>query len=238
MNLIPVLSTLVTFVFTVFIFQRFLKKGGIHLLVWSIGFLLYGLGTLTEVLLSITFNEWFLKLWYLAGAMLTAAWLGQGTFYLLVRKIKIVNSFTAGLLLVSLLSLTLLFSSPLTAAAGSFIPAHPVSSQYKEILVRGSLITTLTILLNIYGTILLVGGALYSAYLFWRKQVLLNRMIGNLLIAAGALAPAIAGTFVKAGWVDGLYLSELVGVVLILIGYQLAIINNPAERSVQVEAPY
>ncbi len=238
MNLIPVLSTLVTLVITVFIFRRFLKKGGTHLLVWAIGFLLYGLGTLTEVLLSISFNEWFLKVWYLAGAMLTAAWLGQGTFYFLVRKIRIVNAFTVGLVLVSLLSLVLLFSSPLTAAARSFIPAQPVSAQYKEILVRGGLLTTLTILLNIYGTILLVGGALFSAFLFWRKQVQLNRVIGNLLIAAGALSPAMAGTFVKAGLVDGLYLSELVGVVLILIGFQFATSHRPAEESIQAKATH
>jgi hypothetical protein len=34
--------------------------------------------------------------------------------------------------------------------------------------------------------------------------VLLNRMIGNVLIAAGALAPAMAGSFVKMGLVDAL----------------------------------
>jgi hypothetical protein len=236
MNLIPVLSTLITFVITGFIFQRFLRKGGIHLLIWSIGFLFYGLGTLTEVLLSITFNEWILKLWYLAGAMLTAAWLGQGTFYLLVRKTRIVNIFTIGLVTVSLLSLVLLFSSPLTAAAGSYVPSQPVSSQYKDILVRGALLTTLTIALNLYGTIILVGGALYSAYLFWRKQVMLNRVIGNLFIAAGALSPAMAGTFVKAGLIDGLYLSELVGVVLILVGFQFATAHSPAEKTANVQA--
>jgi hypothetical protein len=76
------------------------------------------------------------------------------------------------------------------------------------------MITLLTIVLNIYGTIALVGGALYSAYLFWRKSVLFNRMLGNLLIAAGALMPAMAGSFVKAGLVDWLYMSELLGVVL------------------------
>ena len=44
-------------------------------------------------------------------------------------------------------------------------------------------------------------------------------MIGNILIAIGALAPAMAGSFVKLGLVDGLYLSELVGVVLMYIGF-------------------
>ncbi len=92
--------------------------------------------------------------------------------------------------------------------------------------------TLLTILLNIYGTIALVGGAIYSAYLFWRKKVLANRMIGNLLIAAGALMPAMAGSFVKAGLVDLLYLSEFVGVVLMYAGFLLATAEQPAGKRV------
>ena len=36
-------------------------------------------------------------------------------------------------------------------------------------------------------------------------------MIGNILIAAGALMPAMAGGFVRAGLVDWLYVSELLG---------------------------
>ena len=66
------------------------------------------------------------------------------------------------------------------------------------------------------------GGALYSAYLFWRKQVLLNRVLGNVLIAAGALAPAMAGSFVKAGLADVLYVSELIGAILMFAGFYLS----------------
>jgi hypothetical protein len=80
----------------------------------------------------------------------------------------------------------------------------------------------LTILLNIYGTITLVGGAIYSAYLFWRKSILADRMIGNLFIAGGALMPAMAGSFIKAGLLDWLYLSEMIGVVGMYIGFVLA----------------
>ena len=44
-------------------------------------------------------------------------------------------------------------------------------------------------------------------------------MIGNVLIAVGALAPAMAGSFVNLGLPDLLYMSELVGVVLMYIGF-------------------
>ena len=82
--------------------------------------------------------------------------------------------------------------------------------------------------MNIYGTLGLVGGALYSAFLFWRKRVLADRMVGNILIAAGALMPAMAGSLVKAGLVDWLYLSEFLGVVFMYAGFLRATAYRPA----------
>jgi hypothetical protein len=219
MHYLPFLSTLVTYTFAAAVFIRYLRRRGPHLLMWTIGLLLYGLGTLAEILLAFSFTGLVLKLWYLSGAMLTAAWLGQGTVHLLVRRRGVAWTLTGILAAVSLLAAALVLSAPLTAAASSYHVALPISSQYKDILIRGSLTILLTILLNIYGTLALVGGATYSAIIFFRKHVLVNRMIGNLLIAAGALAPAMAGSLVKLGLVDGLYLSELIGVVLMYIGF-------------------
>ncbi|HEX7621768.1 MAG TPA: hypothetical protein VF359_11310 [Anaerolineales bacterium] len=219
MHYLPFLSTLVTFAFAAAVFRRYLLKHGPHLLLWSIGLLFFGIGTLSEVILSLSFSGLVLKLWYLSGAMLTAAWLGQGTIHLLVRKRGIAWTLTGILAAVSLLAATLILSAPLTTAAASYKLTLAISSQYKDILTRGGLTIALTIILNIYGTLTLVGGAIYSAFIFWRKHVLLNRMVGNVLIAIGALAPAMAGSFVKMGLVDGLYLSELIGVVLMYIGF-------------------
>jgi len=219
MHYLPFLSTLVTFAFAAAVFRRYLLKHGPHLLLWSIGLLWFGIGTLSEVILGLMFSGLVLKLWYLSGAMLTAAWLGQGTVHLLVRRRGLVWTLTGVLTVVSLLAAALVLLAPLTPAAASYNVTLAISSQYKDILTRGGLTIALTILLNIYGTLTLVGGAIYSAFIFWRKRVLLNRMIGNVLIAIGALAPAMAGSFVKLGLVDALYLSELIGVVLMYIGF-------------------
>ena len=219
MHYIPFLSTLVTFAFAAAVFTRYLKRRGLHLLLWTIGLLFYGIGTLSEVILAFTFSSVMLKLWYLSGAMLTAAWLGQGTIHLLVRKRGVAWTLTGILTAVSLLAASLILLAPLTPAAASYNVTLAISSQYKDILTRGGLTIALTILLNIYGTLTLVGGAIYSAFIFWRKRVLFNRMIGNVLIAIGAIAPAMAGSFVKMGLVDALYMSELIGVVLMYIGF-------------------
>jgi hypothetical protein len=219
MHFIPILSTITTFAFAAAVFRRYLVKHGTHLLLWSIGLLFFGLGTLAEVILGLTFSGVLLKIWYLSGAMLTAAWLGEGTVHLLVRKHNVSLTLTLILAAVSLLAMGLVFTSPLTPAASTYNLASPISSQYKDILTRGGLTIALTIILNIYGTLTLVGGAIYSAIIFWRKRIFLNRMVGNILIAVGAMAPAMAGSFVKLGLPDLLYLSELVGVVIMYIGF-------------------
>ena len=219
MNYLTFLSTLVTFTFAAAVFARFLKRRGPHLLLWTIGLFFFGIGTLAEVILGFTFSGLMLKLWYLGGAMLTASWLGQGSLHLLVRKRGVAWTLTGVLTVLSLLAVALILIAPLTPSAASYNVTLAISSQYKDILTRGGLTIALTILLNIYGTLTLVGGAIYSAIIFWRKRVLFNRMIGNVLIAAGALAPAMAGSFVKMGLVDALYLSELIGVVLMYVGF-------------------
>jgi hypothetical protein len=222
MHYLPFVSTLVTFAFAAAVFARYLKRRGPHLLLWTIGLIFYGIGTLAEVILAFTFSGLVLKLWYLAGAMLTAAWLGQGTIHLLVRKRGVAIILTGILAAVSVLAVVLVLSAPLTSAAAAYHVTQPISSQYKDILTRGTLTVILTILLNIYGTLTLVGGAAYSAIIFWRKRVLFNRMIGNILIAVGAMAPAMAGSFVKMGLPDLLYLSELIGVIIMFVGFTQA----------------
>jgi hypothetical protein len=231
MHYISILSTIVSFAFALAVFNRYRYKKGPHLLMWGIGLVFYGIGTLTEVVLSFTFSPLALRLWYLTGAMLTAAWLGQGSVYLLVRKRRVATTLMVILTVASIMAALLILVAPLTPAAAAFDVTRPVSEQYKDILTRSGAIVALTIILNLYGTVTLVGGALYSAWLFWRKKILLNRMLGNILIAAGALMPATAGTFLQMGLVDWLYVSEFLGVVLMYAGFSLAISGNPVLES-------
>ena len=220
MNFIPYLSTIITFAFVVAVYNRYRQRGGIHLLLWAIGLFFYGLGTLSEVILSLTFNVLVLKVWYLTGAMLTAAWLGMGSVHLLIRKGNTAQIITWILAAVSALAFVLLLLAPTLSSA--YNTSLPASEQYKDILTRSGIIILFTILLNIYGTLTLVGGAIYSAFLFWRKKVLANRMFGNILIAAGALSPAMGGSLLKAGLTDMLYISEFIGAILMYIGFVLA----------------
>ena len=152
-----------------------------------------------------------------------------------MRRRGVAWTLTGILVAVSLLAAALALSAPLTAAASSYNTTQAISSQYKDILTRGGLTIALTIILNSYGTLALVGGAIYSAIIFFRKHVLVNRMIGNVLIAIGGIAPAMAGSFVSMGLPDLLYLSELIGVILMYIGFIQAT-KAPAREAVPATA--
>ena len=153
---LPYLTTTIALIFTIALFLRYRRKGGMHLLIWTFGMFLYFLSTFCEIILSIQFSEAAIKLWYIAGAMLVAAWLGQGTVHLLVRKGKIALTLTYILAAISLMSIFLVATAPLTGAQAGYDITLPASEQYKEIMTRGGLIIALTIILNLYGTVTLV----------------------------------------------------------------------------------
>ena len=77
----------------------------------------------------------------------------------------------------------------------------------------------LTPFFNLYGTVTLVGGAAYSAWVFLRKRTLPHRAMGNILIAVGAMAPALGGLLSRFGLGGYLYLGELIGAVLMFSGF-------------------
>lgn len=227
---LPLFSTLVTFVFAFFVFRRWQsRRPANHLLLWGLGLIWYGLGTFAEFYSTQAWNPTIFRLWYLSGALLTAAWLGQGTVYLLVRRPRIADGLMVFLFLGSVVAVVMLWSTPLPGVS-SFATDIPLSDQYKNILPAGARVRLLTPFFNTYGVITLIGGAIYSACLFWRKRVLPNRVLGNVLIALGALSPAIGGTLTRLGATEFLYVSELIGAVLMFAGFQLAVSRKPERR--------
>ncbi len=216
-EVMPFITTAVVFAFVVLVFRRYLAHRTPYLLLWGIGLVLYGIGTLTAALhVSSGFSELGFRLWYLCGAMLVAAYLGQGTVYLLVRRkigsIRLAHILMAVLLLASTYGAVAVFGAELdpTLLEGDTLSGDAIASSG----VRG-----LTPVFNIYGTLFLVGGAFYSALVFWRKRIMRHRVIGNVLIAAGAMLVAASGTSSRFGASEWLYLGELAAALLMFIGF-------------------
>ena len=225
---LPLISSLVSFVFAFFVLKRYLTgKKGAHLLLWGIGMVFYGIGGFCEWYYGFFgWNPLIYRLWYLFGAILVAAWLGQGTVYLLAKR-KWANALMIILFVGSVYGAYRVFTAQLDPSllttslhTGSELSGHAIVTDG----VRG-----LTPIFNMYGTVFLVGGAIYSAWIFFRKRVLLHRTIGNLLIAVGALAPAFGGAGSRMGIPAALYIGELVGAVLMFIGFWRA--TSPMKES-------
>ncbi len=230
-SLLPFVSGVVSILFAAFVFKRYLVRRGSHLLLWGIGITFYAIGSLCEAYYAaLGWNPFVFRLWYLFGAMLVAAWLGQGTVYLLVKQ-KWANILMVLLALASLYGVFRVFTAELDP--GLMVRSAHASSELNGYAIVTPGVRTLTPFLNIYGTVTLVGGAAYSAWLFWRKRVLLHRTIGNVLIAVGAMMPAMGGTFSRLGLPGILYMGELLGAILMFAGFIRA--TTPMQKRSVVE---
>ncbi|HJL69663.1 MAG TPA: hypothetical protein QGI30_02245 [Anaerolineales bacterium] len=223
-TLLPFFSTAVMLLFCVAVLRHFFARWELHFLFWGIGLLMFSFSSFAEAVLALGWSRWAFFSWYFFGAALNAAWIGQGTLYLLFSR-KRVLPWTALLLLGSLAALALMLQVMPLLDETLFNPQSPISEQYSRIMppVReGATIMLATPLFNVYGVIALVGGALWSSYLFWRKRVLPNRVIGNLLIAAGALVISFASVLTRMGFGAWLYLGELLAAGLLFTGFMVA----------------
>jgi len=257
-QIFPFISTALMLGFTIYVLQRFFVRRAPNFLFWGIGLAMFGAGSFAEAYLSLAWNRWIFFVWYLFGAALNAAWIGHGTLYLLVRR-PWVHGVTVLLVLGSLFAGALMLSAMPKLDAGAFTTSKPVSEQYgtkvleagqtppagartttttyrgqqvtvvRGLLPLGSPVRLTTPFFNIYGLLTLVGGAIYSAFLFWRKRVLPNRVIGNVLIAAGALLIGSASTLTRLGYGQFLYLAELLSAILMFAGFRYAARPQPTD---------
>jgi hypothetical protein len=234
-TVLPFISSLISFVFAYFVFKRYAAKKAPHLLLWGIGMIFYGIGGFCEGYYgAFGWNPLIYRLWYLFGAILVAAWLGQGTVYLLAKK-NWANVLMVILFIGSLYGSYKVFSAELDPAMLT-TSVHTGSELSGHAIVTGG-VRSLTPIFNLYGTVTLVGGAVYSAWIFFRKRVLLHRTIGNILIAVGAIAPAFGGGFSRMGVPAALYIGELVGAVLMFIGFRRATTPMAEEAPVLSSQP-
>ena len=226
---LPLVSTAIMAAFALLVFERWVRSRRPALLFWSVGLAMFGLGSLAEVYSSIGWNPLVFRAWYGFGALLNAAWIGLGTVYLLSRP-RFAHATLAVLAAASAVGLYGVMTMPVDGSG--FQASVPLSSQYKEILAQGAWVRALTPVFNIFGVVALVGGAVYSAYLFWRKKTLINRMWGNMLIAAGALVIASASTLTRFGGGEYLYVGEMIAGALMFSGFVVATRWSPRRETV------
>lgn len=212
---VPLASSLVSLVFALSLLDQYLVRKKSYQLVWAFGMFLYFVATGSEFLVGLTGPaDTIYRLWYLSGAMLVAAYLGLGTAFLLAPR-RWARLSLILVLIASLYSIYIVFSSPVNLdaiRAGGVLHsgAFPPGTESPRLM---------TPFLNIFGTLWLAGGATWSAWEFWRRKILPHRVISNILIAAGTLISALGGILSARGATEFRYLAELLGVIIIFIGF-------------------
>jgi hypothetical protein len=211
---IPVLTTLFSVFFLSRIIPHYLAKKSPYLLWWTLGVLTFGMGTLTESINAIFgWSEWNTKIWYIVGALLGGYPLAQGTIYLLMKK-RFADISTVVCTAVILVAAVCVLLSPIELPEGydQRLTGRVLAWQW---------VRAFSPALNLYAFIFLFGGAVYSAIQYFAKDSAKARFLGNILIAIGALLPGIGGTATRFGHVEVLYITELMGLISIYLGYHM-----------------
>ena len=148
-------------------------------------------------------------------SLLGGAPLAQGTVYLLLSKR------TADRLAVALITYI--------AIASTFVVTTPILVELAEPnrlsgeVMAWQWVRLFSPLVNLYAVVFLIGGAIWSAWRYRRLGDASSRVLGNALIAVGAILPGVGGGFARAGIVEVLYVTELIGLLLIWAGYRVIV---------------
>ncbi len=212
------LAAAVSWLFALLTWGQYRSRGKLHQLIWTVGIAFFALGVTVEAIARAqgAWSDGGYRLWYFSGAMLGVAFLGQGTLHLLDRRdwtlraleLLIVLALVAGLVA---LNAPIDFSK-LTA------PFEPSGKAFMEIKQAGwATPRSWTIPFNLYGTVWLVGGALYSSIALWRKDRV--RALGTLLIAVSGLTLASTSTLNRFGITYLESVGRMVGVSLLFAGF-------------------
>jgi hypothetical protein len=231
---LPIATTMISAVFCVALARRYrARPSSVHLLWWTIGMFTYGLGTALESSITLFGNTVALtKAWYIAGALLGGYPLAAGSVYLLLSR-RTANRLTAITLPILVVCAVLVAISPVVVER--LEPHRPSGA-----VLGWQWLRLMTPIINGYSFLFLVGGAIYSAVRYSRQQSdeSANRAVGNGLIAFGALLPGLGGSMAKAGFVEGLYIGEFIGLLFIFAGYRVCLMKSsaPALARVSVQA--
>ncbi len=218
-HFIPLFTSVFALWFGIVLLRRYRERGGLHLLWWGAGVLMYGVGTLTESLTTVFgWQEPVFRAWYISGALLGGAPLAQGTVYLLLSR-KAADRLTVALLTVVAVAATFVLLTPINYG---LVETYRLSGRVME----WSWVRGFSPFINLYAAIFLIGGAVYSAFRFRGTPHTRHRVIGNALIAIGALLPGIGGASTRFGHVEVLYVTEIVGILLIYAGYRFNIAKS------------
>jgi uncharacterized membrane protein YhdT len=205
------LSAIVSAIFAVVMGLRYLRRHRPHQLTWTIGLAMFAAAAIAGMLAragGATEAEY--RIFYLFGAILNVAWLALGTLFLLAPRVA--RWALLGVLALSAVAVVAVFTSPVNINAAVDTGRGFEQAPLPRILAGvGSGL----------GSLVLIGGAIWSAWLFLRRRHDGRRALGNVIIALGVFVAAAGGTAAFTGASGIVEWTNFAGVTLIFIGFLL-----------------
>lgn len=221
--LISAADVLLGIIFTALIVRQYAERRRMHQLMWAIAVALWTIGVAAE--LVATARGWTrttYRVYYATGALLIPAWLGMGTLYLVMRKTWddwiLVALAVMSIIGVGLIVFWPIEPSQLQTTEAQFVPLKVFPFFPVQLIL---------IILNTFGALAFIGGALWSVYRFARMQTMGDRAVATALIAVGGIIAAAAHSLGVLGGIELFRISELLALIFIFIGF---VLSTPVAR--------
>jgi cbb3-type cytochrome oxidase subunit 1 len=216
--LLPLCAALVALSFAGLLLRSLLRRPSGEKALWSAGFVLFAVAAACEAVAQRAgWSPGLFRTYYLAGGVLTVAYLGGGSAWLLLPK-RARDVLLGGLLTATAAAAVTVALAPVTegvlaATAHGRPPSNSALGGHAFLWAVG---------LNSFGSLFLIGGSLYSIL---RRQ----RVRANVWIGGGALIVALATGLSRAGSYEFVYAGELLGIALMFSGFAF-VGKKPAPR--------
>lgn len=221
LEILPLSAAIISGLMALVMLRRMRQKVRPQEAAWTVAFAMFALAAGLQVAGdTIGWTPTLARIYYVCGATLVVGWLGLGTWLILVHKSWLRKLGLWSMILLTGIGIGLVSQTPVQASALADTGWHALQKPLS--------LTILTVGLNSMGTLVLVGGALWSAWVFWRRGIMKGRMVGLILLAVGALTVAAGGSLTRLGHQQYLYLAMSLGVGLMFWGYLKTIQPAPA----------
>ena len=226
----PLLAAAIALAFAVALARQFVQRRRTYQAFWAIALAMYAVASAVVALGALdgwTSGEF--RLYWALGAVLNVPFLAQGEIDLLVRHRGVRWACYALLAFVTAYTIARVRTAPL-ANPDALLEDLPSG---KDVFGDGSAAHRLPQLVSIPAYLVLVGGAVWSAWRMRGRRELRDRFVGTLGIALGATVIAGLGSaFAALGHLWPFAVSLLVGIAVMYLGFRRA--SRPAREPAAV----
>jgi hypothetical protein len=212
----PAAAAAVAVVFAGALGRRFLERRQAHLGLWCVSMAMYAVASLAVAGgVGAGWTRTLFELYWILGAVVNVPFLAAGEV-LLLSKHRVVEAAVWAVL-------ALVTAYTITVTRGAAIDPGALAQQLpsgKEVFGDGSRAYGLPQLISIPSYLILVAGAVWSAWRMRGRAALRDRFLGTLLIVVGASITAVAGSaFAAVGNAPAFSLALLAGVSVMYAGF-------------------